>query len=275
MTQQSFTPDSVTLQPRNRYHDIDQALATDWFDNCIFKTSLFNALSITFPLGEKFFIDSVKYFEKEITDPKLLKEVKDFYAQESVHRREHDRYNQSLCSQRNYNLAKYEKMLSKYIAMAYKLLTPEERLGVTAALEHITAILAEVVLDDTFSDNYSIHPQMLALWRWHAAEEMEHKAVSFDVLKVVAEDEKMRLKMMKLARYSLIRDTIFIMSNMLWRGGHFFKLSVWMQGYKFLFGKEGLFRKLKPAYNSYMQRDFHPWQRNTQELLENWRLGTL
>ena len=50
----SFTPDDVPVAPRNREHDVAGALAGDWFDNHPFKTAWFNAMSITFPLGEKF-----------------------------------------------------------------------------------------------------------------------------------------------------------------------------------------------------------------------------
>ena len=58
----SHTPGGVPIQPRNREHDLESSLARDWFDDHPFKTAWFNAMSITFPLGEKFFIDSVRYY---------------------------------------------------------------------------------------------------------------------------------------------------------------------------------------------------------------------
>ena len=33
MKKQSNTPAYVTIEPRNRHHEISDALATDWFDN--------------------------------------------------------------------------------------------------------------------------------------------------------------------------------------------------------------------------------------------------
>ena len=74
MSQQSNTPSHVRIEPRNRHHRIDNCLAGDWLDNHPFKTAWFNAMSITFPLGEKFFIDSVRHYAGRIDDPKLIAE---------------------------------------------------------------------------------------------------------------------------------------------------------------------------------------------------------
>ena len=98
MTQQSHTPEDVAIVLRNREHDIAESLSHDWFDNHAFKTAWFNAMSITFPAGEKFFIDSVRHYADRIEDPKLAREIRHFCGQEGFHRREHERYNEALCS---------------------------------------------------------------------------------------------------------------------------------------------------------------------------------
>src|SRR5262249_39099871 len=53
----------------------------------------------------------------------------------------------------------------------------------TAAAEHYTAILAEGAFKLNMLDQAA--PPMRALLAWHAAEEIEHRAVAFDVLKQV------------------------------------------------------------------------------------------
>ena len=143
MSQQSHTPESVVITPRNREHEIAECLARDWFDDHPFKTAWFNAMSITFPLGEKFFIDSVRHYADRIEDPKLQGEIRDFCGQEGFHRREHDRYNHELCRRRGYDIDYLEGRLEKNIARAKRMLSPLEQLASTAALEHITAIMAE------------------------------------------------------------------------------------------------------------------------------------
>ena len=103
---QSHTPAEVVIQPRNRQHDLAAALKRDWMRNDVFATAWFNAMSITFPLGEQFFINSVRHYRDRITDPKLQEEMRQFFSQEAVHLREHRRYNEKLCELRGYDLEK-------------------------------------------------------------------------------------------------------------------------------------------------------------------------
>ena len=60
MTQiQSKSPDGLEFSPRHPGFEIEAALATDWHGGSAFRTAWFNAMSMLFPLGEKFFIDTV------------------------------------------------------------------------------------------------------------------------------------------------------------------------------------------------------------------------
>jgi predicted metal-dependent hydrolase len=68
----------------------------------------------------------------------------------------------------------------RLLARATRRTTPRGRLAATSALEHFTALLAHFVLSDPRLLE-GAHPVMAALWRWHAAEENEHKAVAYDV----------------------------------------------------------------------------------------------
>ena len=57
----------------------------------------------------------------------------------------------------------------------------------TIALEHFTAMMAETHArhQDLFD---KAHPEVEKLWRWHAMEETEHKAVAYDVFMVATKD---------------------------------------------------------------------------------------
>src|SRR3546814_3208818 len=57
-------------------------------------------------------------------------------------------------------------------------------LGQTAAAEHMTALMAH----GFFANGMFAHadPRVRAMYAWHAVEEIEHKAVAYDVLKKVA-----------------------------------------------------------------------------------------
>jgi len=267
----SHTPGDVPITPRNREHQVAQCLARDWFDNHPFKTAWFNAMSITFPLGEKFFIDSVRHYAERIDDPKLLEDIRGFCGQEGFHRREHQRYNEALCAARGYDLALMEGRLQKNIDRAYKILSARERLATTAALEHITAILAESALSDDDPMIGQAEAPMRELWNWHAAEEMEHKAVAFDVYRAIGGTEKMRRRAMRQATVFLLVDVMLGLVHMLRRDGRLFSPRLWWQGWKFLFFKGGILRRVWPAYREYYRDGFHPWDRDTRPLLQHWR----
>lgn len=272
MLAQSHTPSAVTITPRNREHaGLARLLETDWFDGHPFKTAWFNAMSITFPLGEKFFIDSVRHFADDVHDPKLLADIRRFCGQEGFHRREHDRYNRELCARRGYDFAWLEGRLENNIARAERLLSPLQRLAVTAALEHITAIMAESALGADAPMSGVVDPAMQSLWNWHAAEEMEHKAVAFDVYRAVEGSERMRKYSLRRATWFLLVDIMGGVIHMLKRDGHLWKPRIWLEGWQFLFGRGGILRRIWPAYKDYFRDGFHPWQRDTTDLLAQWR----
>lgn len=271
MSQQSHTPSDVQIHPRNREHDIADCLGRDWLGDKPFRTAWANALSITFPLGEKFFIDSVRHYADQITDPQLQAEISGFCGQEGFHRREHERYNRTLCQQRGYDLDYLEGRIEKKIAKVNKILPPIQRLAATAALEHLTAIMAEQALDEATSIFNEAEPPMKALWQWHAAEEMEHKAVAFDVYRAVGGEEAMRKSALRRATFFLSLDALIGTLHMLKKDGNLFKLSVWREGFEFLFGKQGMVRRIAPSYREYFRDGFHPWQQDTRPLLEAWQ----
>ena len=267
----SHTPADVAVVPRNRQHDIERCLKGDWFDDHPFKTAWFNAMSITFPLGEKFFIDSVRKFSDQIEDPKLIDEIRGFCGQEGFHRREHERYNQALCDLRGYDLTYLTERLRKNIELGNKYMSPLEQLAATAAFEHITAIMAESALavDNPMVDG--VDSTMRELWDWHAAEEMEHKAVAFDVYRAVGGSEKMRKSAMRKATFFLLMDVMVGLVHMLRRDGKLWNLRLWRQGWAFLFFDGGILRRIWPAYREYFKEGFHPWQRDTRPLLNAWK----
>lgn len=273
MSNLSHTPSDVSVLPRNREYDIARSLAGDWFDHHAFKTAWFNAMSITFPLGEKFFIDSVRHFAGQIEDPKLTEDIRGFCGQEGFHRREHQRYNEALCRLRGYDLQLMEGRLERNIQRSYTLFSPLHRLALTASMEHITAIMAESALSDDDPMLGKADSAMRALWQWHAAEEMEHKAVAFDVYRAVGGTEKLRRQAMRQATFFLALDIGLGLLHMLRRDKNLWNLRVWREGWKFLFFKGGILRRVWPAYKEYYREGFHPWDRDTRPLLASWKVN--
>lgn len=80
------------IMPRNVQFEFVPDLPTNWHSDNPAISHFYDALSLTFLSGERFFIDSVRHFEHEITDPALQRDIKGFYAQEATHAREHASY---------------------------------------------------------------------------------------------------------------------------------------------------------------------------------------
>ena len=56
-----------------------------------------------------------------------------------------------------------------------------ERLAFVAAIEHVTSFLGDWILNSPAMDALGADEQMLDLLRWHGAEEVEHRAVAYDL----------------------------------------------------------------------------------------------
>lgn len=151
-----------------------------WLYGSAWASHMANGLNLVFPDGERFFIRSVKHYLAQIgDDPELVARCRAFFGQEGSHGREHERAFAILEAQG----LQIQPWLDWYRRMYPPIegrFPPNIRLAVTAALEHLTATLAEHGLTTEELDH--AHPTMERLLRWHACEEIEHKSVAFDVL---------------------------------------------------------------------------------------------
>jgi predicted metal-dependent hydrolase len=154
-----------------------------WFGGSAAASQIANGVNLLFPAGERFFVRSVRHYLDRLEDPELVAQVRGFFGQEGRHAQAHERFFDTLREQ-GYDI---DAILVPYEKLAYgrveKMTTPALRLAVTVALEHFTAILAEDALES--DDLKGAHPVMRQLLEWHALEELEHKAVAFDVLRAV------------------------------------------------------------------------------------------
>jgi predicted metal-dependent hydrolase len=171
-----------------------------WFGGSRAATQIANGVNLLFPAGERFFIRSVRHYLDRLS-PELASQVKGFFGQEGRHAQAHERLFDTLRLQ-GFDI---DSFLERYELVAYdnieKVVPHSLRLAVTVALEHFTAILAE----DALTTDVLAHadPEIRRLLEWHAVEELEHKAVAFDVLKEVAPGYPLRVLGMAVATMTL------------------------------------------------------------------------
>jgi len=258
------------MVPKVRQPEFDFNEAKDipryWWDNDPAKTLLLAALSASFPAGERFFIDSVRHYQKQIKDPQLQKAIRGFIGQEAHHSREHEELNNFL-QDRGIDVHRLDREVQWFMDWMRKRFSPERQLAHTVAVEHFTALMAEEFLlkyDDVLE---TMDPRMAPVWAWHAIEESEHKAVAFDVYKAIGGSEFVRISEMAMVSIMFPLFSSIHLVQLMKADGQLFNLKSWANAANYMWGKPGVFRKLIPAYLRYYRPSFHPWDHDARHLV--------
>jgi predicted metal-dependent hydrolase len=250
------------IQPRER---LDFKLGRDmprfWMGGDVFKTRLFDAMSTTFPIGERYFITSVRAYRDQITDPKLQAEVRDFIRQEGQHGMVHASFNNMLKEQGvdvDHISNEQQRILDRWT----KRLPKVYNLALTAAFEHLTAMMCSTFIErtDLMQD---FEPRMRALYAWHSIEEVEHKAVCYDVLKKVAGASYFTRVLAMLHVSVFFPVAILRILNIMFKAdgiGWGQRVGLWARGLWWLYKPGGVFMPALGFYLSYYKPGFHPWQ---------------
>ncbi|MBC7751567.1 MAG: metal-dependent hydrolase [Candidatus Saccharibacteria bacterium] len=238
-----------------------------YFNNNPLISHLLTALSLTFPNGERFFVHSVRNVRDQVKTKKLQADVSAFIGQEAMHSHAHEDFNdfakrigldvQPIIDDEHDKVEKIKGILSN-----------KQKLAVTCALEHFTAIIAQYLLEN--KDFHSqLHPEAARLWMWHALEETEHKAVAFDVYKEVFNDEVVRKRTMRIITTTFLSRISFITAKLLLSDKNGRKQ--WKQHWIAMQQLSQLAKSLLPAYLDYYKQDFHPDQHDSDAVAEKWR----
>ncbi|AKU94497.1 hypothetical protein AKJ09_01161 [Labilithrix luteola] len=231
-------------------------------------TSFFDALSVFFPVGERFFITSVRAHDRYVTDDSLREAVRAFCNQEGIHGREHTRYNEMLEAQ-GYPAEALERDVTKLLQRVKKRSPKRVQLAITCALEHYTAIMAHLLLENPEALGHA-HPKMAELWRWHAVEESEHKSVPYDVYIAAGAPYYERVSTMVIASLVFWGKVLQHQVKMMRTDGTLFSLREWGQLLRFWFIEPGLFPRMAPLWVKYFRPGFHPNDIDSSHLLQAW-----
>ena len=256
--------------PARNLRFFDKAMARRWYmGGDPVSSAFFSALSATFPLGERFFIDSVRPWQG-LLGPKLAGEVTAFIVQEALHTREHLVCNE-LIAATGYDASGMEARTRAVLA-PYRVTAAERQLGLTIALEHFTALFARAVL--TRPELLDGAPaEVRALWRWHAMEEIEHKAVAFDVFDAISASwsrpRRYAFRMRALVEASWVLMSV-VARNMtdLFRQDGLPQLATWARAIGYFFGWRGVLTRMIGGYMAWLRPGFHPWQHDDLALAQ-------
>jgi uncharacterized protein len=231
-------------------------------------TTFFAMLSGFFPPGERYFMESVRHYRDRIKDEKQRAAISGFMGQEAIHGREHDRLNEFLADQ-GFDMKSPDRFVRVALALLEKL-PPSTRLAATTFMEHFTALLAEQLLEDE-AFREQADPEMIKIWQWHALEELEHKAVAYDVYEVVGNRRAERVTA-ALSSLAVLLPTLGITwAWMLARDRKLGDIADNAKGLKVLFGPNGFVSSILSRLPEFVARDFHPNNCDTRALEDAWR----
>lgn len=262
------TPENVTIKPQRMGFEFGEKVPNYWLDNSYILSHTMNALSVLFPQGEQFFVDSVRYYRDQITDPKLKDEVRGFIGQEAMHSLEHIAMNQHV-RDRGMPVDELEKHLEVVLGVAKKL-PKRHQLAITCGLEHLTAMMADMLLErsDVRED---MHETMRPLWMWHAIEETEHKAVTYDVFQQVGGTYAERTFYLAFSTAMLGVVATYFTTRMMLKDPAGFSLKDAAKGLWRMWGWNGAFSSLAPTWLEYFKPNFHPWDHDNSELIARFK----
>src|ERR1700712_3034569 len=237
----------------------------------IVMSHVLTVLSSTFPDGEDFFVRSVAAVKDEITDPKLRADVEGFIGQEEMHGREHRVLNEHLAT-----LRYPTRGIGRYVKGLYwvreRIQTKQVNLAFTAALEHYTATLAELLLTSDAARDAVGERGAKDILLWHALEESEHKAVAFDVYKAMGGTEGMRIVIMWLTHLLFVGETSIMAAISLLKDRYALTHPLeLLRSLLRLPTSPFLSMRAAKMLAQYHQKGFHPNDRDTTELVAEWR----
>ena len=90
------TPHDLLIKPRQPEFALPSPWLRHWHGGDAFKSHFFDAMSLLFPDGERFFIDAVRAYRDQVTDPQQQAQIRGFIGQEAHHSREHQHYSEAL-----------------------------------------------------------------------------------------------------------------------------------------------------------------------------------
>ena len=256
------------LTVRKLLIDLTTPIATRWNGGDAFRSAFFNALSMSFPIGEQYFIDSVRAGLKALPDQQraqLAAEVQGFVGQEATHRRIHALFNGHL-EQQGHTNALEPRAARRLQQNAHR--DVRVHVAATAATEHLTAIFADWMLSHPAALE-GAEPRLQTLWLWHSAEESEHRSTAFDIYKALNGGEAWRIKIFHYITITFLADITRQTLRNLWHDGSLFQWRTWRSAYRLLLADDGMFRGNYRQWRAYKASDFHPRQQDAA-LSEQW-----
>ena len=229
-----------------------------WFKQSVFKTHLFNSITILIPEIEKYLILNVKKRINFIDNPQLKQQAQAFICQEGQHLHQHTKF-WNILHASGYKFDTYLRCEQTILFdILERQISLNLNLAIAAGIEHLTTLMAEFVLEtDLFAE---AEPELKQLFEWHALEEIEHKTVLYDVLQNATKNYFLRQVGMFIAHILILSLLNLGLAILLYQDRKLFDRKVWQELIEFWITKDKFLYKALFNARNYLRKDFHPSQ---------------
>lgn len=247
---------SESITPRRFVAGLPLDIPRHWLPDNEVVSSLLNAYTILVPANEAFYIRTLNACMPHVASDALRGRCQAFIRQEAQHGVAHKRYWDNLDAQ-GYTYRGFERTVDRVVFRTMDRYAPLWlRVSLVSCVEHINAFLGYEFLSQSIL--VEADPSVRDLMEWHFAEEIEHRAVAFDLLQAIAPRYAVRLLGALTTTTLFYALMIGMATSLLAQDRLVWRKASWRQ-VAHHFGKgHGMARRTLRHLRDYLHRDFHP-----------------
>jgi predicted metal-dependent hydrolase len=219
------------------------------------KNHFVNSLHIVVAHGERYMIANLRRVRDRLS-PARRREADWFIEQEGRHAAEHRRFTAQL-GRLGYATARLDRVCA-FVGQRLlpRLFGADMNLAITVAIEHWTASVAELVLGDRLLAE--LEPAARHVVEWHCFEELEHRAVAFDVFQDVCGSYAVRLCGLAVGVQIIAVLSLYGLVSFLAQDRKLLSPAAWREGLRFFYLRERLVWRTLPRAFALVRPGFHP-----------------
>ncbi|HEX4351929.1 MAG TPA: metal-dependent hydrolase [Polyangiales bacterium] len=182
----------MSIAARNLRFELSDDIANHWAPEHPEFSHIANAFMAALPYLEPYFIHNIRQAAEQLDDEALKADVRGFIAQEARHAQQHKRWNEVI-ARRFPGFDRLERALKNRLSESKRTHSLAFRMAYTAGYEAFTYQLVCCIMNQRKRWLHGADPRLLGMLSWHAAEEVEHKSVAFDVFQAIDGGYAMRI----------------------------------------------------------------------------------
>jgi uncharacterized protein len=244
----------------------DHEVPRHWFHDEPAATHLLNAYTLLVPDNEGFYIRTLNAAAPRLHDLALRNQVRAFCRQEGQHGIAHRKAWELLAAQ-GYRFEGFVRFADRVAFGLVERCAPLNlRVAMVACVEHLNAAIGHEYLSRELMAG--VHPRLRALFEWHLAEEIEHKAVSFDVLQTFRHAYALRL-----LSVALVVPLFYLLLGagavrLMAQDGSLRRASTWRGWLAHAFGRRHMASRMLGHVAHYLRPSFRPWALDDRHLVQ-------